>query len=138
MEIPSLQIKVPVVPIDMEGDVLTPPADVRTVGWWRRSAQPGSTTGQTLITGHSTSAGVSPMNNLRDLRRGASILIRSKDKTASYLVQKVFVWSKRQVAEHSEELFDSEANPRRLVLVTSANFDGRLWRGNVIVFAQPT
>jgi hypothetical protein len=26
---------------------------------------------------------------------------------------------------------------RRLVLVTSANYDGRRWNANVIVFAQP-
>jgi sortase (surface protein transpeptidase) len=137
LEIPSLQVKAQVVPIDLEGDVLEPPADVKKVGWWSRSAQPGSKTGQTLMTGHSARAGYSPMNNLRDIQRGASILIRSEDKQASYLVQRVVVWSKQKVAEHSDDLFDPEDHARRLVLVTSANFDGRVWRGNVIVFAQP-
>ena len=137
IEIPSLEIEAPVVPIDLVGDVLTPPADVDTVGWWRRSAQPGAREGQTLITGHAVHTGTSAFNPLRNIKRGASVTIRSKNKSASYVVQKVFVWSKPQVAARSEELFDPDEHARRLVLVASANFDGKVWNGNVIVLARP-
>jgi sortase (surface protein transpeptidase) len=137
LEIPSLHAIAPIVPIEVRNDVLTPPANVRTVGWWRGSAQPYSPTGQTLMTGHAAHAGYSPMNHLHDIRPGASITIRSKDQVATYLVQKVFVWNKKQVAQHAGELFQPDTPDRRLVLVTSAGYDGRIWHANVIVFALP-
>ena len=137
LEIPSLHAVAPIVPIEVRNDVLTPPANVRTVGWWRGSAQPYSPTGQTLMTGHAAHAMYSPLNNLRHIHPGASIIIRSKNRTASYLVQQVFVWNKKKVSQHAEELFHPDMPDRRLVLVTSANYDGRRWNANVIVFAQP-
>ncbi|HUS22436.1 MAG TPA: class F sortase [Aeromicrobium sp.] len=139
IEIPSLRAKAPVIPISLTGDVLEPPANVRTVGWWRGSAEPGSPTGQSLLTGHATHKGVgySPLNHLKDIRRGATILIRSRDRTAGYLVQDVFIWSKKTVAKHSRDLFDPDYHDSRLVLVTSARYDGRKWNANVIVFAYP-
>ena len=137
IEIPSLKIKAPVVPIKLEGDQLNPPGDVKTVGWWNGSAQPGATDGQSLMTGHAVHTGGGVMNRLGDVRRGASVTIYSKDKSASFIVQKVFVWSKEDVAEHSEELFEPDTNHRRLVLVTCADWDGSGWDSNVIVFAQP-
>lgn len=138
IEIPSLKIKARVVPIELtKDDVLNPPADIREVGWWKRSAQPGATNGQTLMTGHAVHTGGGVMDNLGDVHRGASVLIKSKDKTASYLVQKVFVWSKDDVAVHSEDLFDPTFHERRLVLVTCADWDGKVWESNVIVYAQP-
>ena len=137
LEIPSLDATARVVPIQVRNDVLTPPANVRMVGWWEGSAQPYSPTGQTLMTGHAAHAGYSPLNNLRDIRRGASITIRSEDKVATYLVQKVFVWDKKKIAKNSEALFHPDTPDRRLVLVTSAGYDGRTWNANVIVFAQP-
>jgi sortase (surface protein transpeptidase) len=137
LEIPSLRAKASVIPIGLSGDVLVPPPDVRVVGWWLGSAQPGSPTGQSLLTGHAYHAGYSPLNNLRKIRRGATIVIRSKDSTASYLVQDVFVWSKKKIAKHSRDLFDPDFHDSRLVLVTSAGYDGRKWNANVIVFAYP-
>ncbi len=137
LEIPSLDAKARIVPIQVRNDVLTPPGNVRMVGWWTGSAQPYSPAGQTLMTGHAAHADYSPLNHLRDIRRGASITIRSQDKVATYLVQKVFVWDKKKIAKHSELLFDPDTPDRRLVLVTSADYDGRIWNANVIVFAQP-
>lgn len=137
IEIPSLRAKAPIIPIGLTGDVLVPPANVRTVGWWRGSAEPGSPTGQSLLTGHAAHAGYSPLNHLKDIRRGATIVIRSKDRTASYLVQDVFIWSKKTVSRHAQDLFDPDYHDSRLVLVTSARYDGRKWNANVIVFAYP-
>jgi len=138
IEIPSLKIKAAVVPIEMTSDqVLNPPPDIREVGWWKRSAQPGATNGQSLFTGHAVHTGGGVMDRLGDVRRGASVTIHSHDKSASYIVQKVFVWSKNQVATHSADLFDPQVHERRLVLVTCADWDGHAWESNVIVFAQP-
>ena len=48
--VPSVDIEAPVVPVALTEDrVLDPPQDVVDVGWWDRSAQPGSETGSTVI-----------------------------------------------------------------------------------------
>lgn len=137
LEIPSLRAKAPVVPIGVTGDELISPANVRTVGWWRKSAPPGSPIGQSLFSGHAYHAGYSPMNNLKNIRRGATILIHGKNRTASYLVQDVFIWSKKKIAKHANDLFDPDLHDGRLVLVTSAGYDGHKWNANVIVFGYP-
>lgn len=142
--VPSLDIDAPVVPIALDRDrVLRPPDDPQTIGWWDRSAQPGATKGQALLTGHSVRLGDGAMDTLGDVRRGATVQIvgaddgKDKPKIASYTVQKVFVYSRKQVSDHSEDLFSQKRHPRRLVLVTCTDWDGNEYQSNIIVYAQP-
>ena len=143
--IPSIQVDAKVVPIEMDRKtrVLSPPGDVTEVGWWTRSAQPGAKSGQSLITGHSVRLGDGVMDRLGDVRRGATVQIfaghkaGAKPKVASYTVQRVFVYSKQEVATHSEDLFGQGYHPRRLVLVTCTDWDGKEYESNIIVYAQP-
>ena len=144
--VPSLDIDAEVVPIELGRDrVLLPPDDGSKVGWWKRSAQPGATTGQSLITGHSLRQGDGAMDNLGDAKRGATVQVYGRkedgnDKSggvASYRVQKVFVYSRKQVADNAEDLFDQDFHPRRLVLVTCTDWDGKVYQSNIIVLAQP-
>ena len=143
--IPSLDIDAPVVPIELDRDrVLRPPPDPAKVGWWERSAEPGAKTGQSLITGHSVRLGDGAMDTLGDVKRGATVQVigeaengEQSGKIASYSVQKVFVYSRKQVADHSEDLFGQDRNPRRLVLVTCTDWDGTAYASNIIVYAQP-
>jgi len=143
--IPSLDIDAPVVPIELDRErVLRPPNDPSKVGWWKRSAQPGAKTGQSLLTGHSVRLGDGAMDTLGDVKRGATVQIfgatngdNTEPKVASYLVQKVFVYSKDEVADHSEDLFGQGHHPRRLVLVTCTDWDGHVYQSNIIVYAQP-
>ncbi|HJR90551.1 MAG TPA: class F sortase [Aeromicrobium sp.] len=146
VKVPSLGIDAEVVPIELgRNRVLTPPADGSKVGWWKRSAQPGATTGQSLLTGHSLRQGDGAMDNLGDARRGATVqIVGSKKagdgksgKVASYLVEKVFVYSRQQVADNAEDLFDQDYHPRRLVLVTCTDWDGKVYQSNIILLAQP-
>lgn len=137
IEIPSLRAKAEVDPIVLTGDILRPPASPRRVGWWTGSAEPGSPTGQTLMTGHAAHAGYSPLNHLRDIRRGATISVWSDDRKATYLVKDVVIWSKKEIAKKADVLFDPDYHHRRLLLVTSAGYDGKKWNANVIVFAYP-
>ena len=58
--------------------VLLPPDDGSKVGWWKRSAQPGATTGQSLITGHSLRQGDGAMDNLGDAKPGATVQVYGK------------------------------------------------------------
>jgi sortase (surface protein transpeptidase) len=143
--IPSIDVDAPVVPIEMDRKtrVLSPPADVKEVGWWTRSSQPGARSGQSLITGHSVRLGDGVMDRLGDVRRGATVQVLAakkgdaKAKVASYLVERVFVYTREQVAAHSEDLFGQGHHPRRLVLVTCTDWDGQEYRSNIIVYAQP-
>jgi len=143
--IPSLDIDAPVVSIELDRDrVLRPPHDPSKIGWWKRSAQPGAKEGQSLLTGHSVRLGDGAMDNLGDVERGATVQVIGKaedgeksGKVASYSVQKVFVYSRKQVADHADELFGQDHNPRRLVLVTCTDWDGKVYQSNIIVYAQP-
>jgi len=144
--VPSLDIDAEVVPIELGRDrVLLPPDDGSKVGWWKRSAQPGAKTGQSLLTGHSLRQGDGAMDNLGDAKPGATVQIygatknrdKKSGKVASYRVQKVFVYSRKQVADHSEDLFDQDFHPRRLVLVTCTDWDGKVYQSNIILLAQP-
>ena len=137
IEIPSLRAKAEVDPIDLTGEVLIPPASPRRVGWWTGSAEPGSPTGQTLMTGHAAHAGYSPLNHLRDIRRGATISVWSDKRKATYVVRRVVIWSKKEIYKKADVLFDPDYHHRRLLLVTSAGYDGNKWNANVIVFAYP-
>ena len=144
--IPSIDVDAEVVPIEMNRTtrVLSPPGDVKKVGWWTRSSQPGANTGQTLITGHSVRLGDGVMDRLGDVHRGATVQVyaakkasESKPKVASYLVQRVFVYTRQEVAAHSGDLFGQSHHPRRLVLVTCTDWDGKEYESNIIVYAQP-
>lgn len=143
--IPSLDIDAPVVPIELDRDrVLRPPQDPSEIGWWDRSAQPGANAGQPLLTGHSVRLGEGAMDTLGDVKRGATVQVIGKPqdgektgKIASYSVQKVFVYSRKQVADNADDLFGQDRKTRRMVLVTCTDWDGKVYQSNIIVYARP-
>ena len=135
--VPEIKLRAPIVPIEIAPDgVLTPPSDVHEVGWWKRSAKPGATTGQTLITGHTVHTGGGVMNRLGDLRPGSMIQIRTPRGTVDYSATQVFVYTKAQVAKHAQELFSQKRQHGRLVLVTCTGWTGHDYTSNIIVFAD--
>ena len=135
--VPEIRLRAPIVPIEVDAKgVLTPPADVHEVGWWKRSAKPGATSGQTLVTGHTVHTGGGVMNRLGDLRPGALIRIRTPRGTVDYRATKVFVYTKAELAEHAVELFSQQRKQIRLVLVTCTGWTGKDYTSNIIVFAD--
>ncbi|WP_123228371.1 class F sortase [Nocardioides marmoriginsengisoli] len=139
--VPAIKLRAPIIPISMvlEGgvNVLHPPEDYREVGWWKSSAKPGSPSGQTLLTGHTVHTGGGVMNKLGELRPGAAVQIKTKRGTVEYLTTKVFVYTRAQLAKHSEELFSQDRPDNRLVLVTCTGWTGSEYTSNIIVFATP-
>jgi len=136
--VPDLGLRAPVVPIEMDADgVLTPPSDVHTVGWWQRSARPGSREGQTLITGHSLRVGDGALDRIGEVARGAPVRVRVDGRTATYRVTDVVTYDRAQVAARAQELFGQDRTDGRLVLVTCTDWNGDVWERNVIVLAQP-
>lgn len=135
--VPEIGLKAPIVPIEIASDgVLTPPSDVHEVGWWKRSAKPGATSGQTLITGHTVHTGGGVMNKLGDLRPGSLIEVQTPRGTVDYRATKVFVYTKAEVAQHAQELFSQKRKRIRLVLVTCTGWTGHDYTSNIIVFAD--
>jgi sortase (surface protein transpeptidase) len=135
--VPSIRLRAPIIPIEVDHDgVLTPPRDVHEVGWWKRSAKPGATSGQTLVTGHTVHTGGGVMNELGDMRPGALIQIRTRLGTVDYRATKIFVYTKAQLAKHKQQLFGQNRTNIRLVLVTCTGWTGHDYTSNIIVFAD--
>lgn len=135
--VPSLDLRAAVVPIEVEpSGVLHPPADVREVGWWRRSAEPGDAHGPTLLTGHTVSNGGGVMDRLGSLDRGDRVVVRTDEGRVSYVATKVQVLSRAELAQQRRALF-GRGGPGRLVLVTCTDWDGRVYESNVVVTARP-
>lgn len=136
--VPALGVQAPVVPIEMDAaGVLTPPADVNSVGWWQRSAEPGAGSGQTLITGHTVRVGDGAMDRIGELGRGSRVEVRAAGGTAAYRVTDVVTYDRAQVADRAQELFGQDRTDGRLVLVTCTDWNGEVWERNIIVLAQP-
>lgn len=135
--IPDIDVRAPVVPIEIDSaGVLSPPEVVKEVGWWKRSARPGSPTGQTLLTGHTVHNGGGSMDRLGELRPGALVRIRTPRGTIDYEATKVFVYTKEKVAEHAQQLFSQKRRHNRLILVTCTGWTGHDYTSNIIVFAD--
>lgn len=135
--VPGLGLDVPVVPIEMDTDgVLTPPADVQTVGWWQRSATPGAARGQTLITGHSVREGDGAMDRIGELGRGDRVRVRTGGSATDYRATSVEVLSREELAAQAQALFGQQRRDGRLVLVTCTDWDGEAYLSNIVVFAD--
>lgn len=140
LRVPSLGIDAPVVPISLGSDaVLDPPADADTVGWWDDSALPGARSGRIVITGHTLHTGGGALNRMVDLESG-EVVLRTPTGVRRYEVTDRYVVDYETVAEKARDIFgQTESSPdgARLVLVTCTDFDGTVYRSNVIVVARP-
>lgn len=135
--VPALELRAPVVPIEMNTDgVLHPPDDVREVGWWQRSAKPGARKGQTLLTGHTVSSGGGVMDDLGKLAPGDRVRVKSPRGTVIYETTRVRDYSTEQVAAQARKLFGQDRGDGRLVLVTCSDWNGEVYESNTIVFAE--
>lgn len=136
--VPSLHINAPIIPIEVTvGATLDPPSNPREVGWWQRSAKPGSTKGQTVITGHTVHTGGGQMDHLGSIKQGAIIQIVTPRGTLWYRETQVVVYSRAQLTKHAEDLFSQTRKDNRLVLITCTGWTGTLYTSNIVVFAKP-
>lgn len=140
LRVPSLRISAPVVPIELGDDqVLDPPEDASTVGWWTGSAQPGAHQGRVVITGHTLSHGTGAIERIVDLRKG-EVLLTTSTGTRRYEVTDHYVVDYAEVARKARAIFgqtEDAPDGARLILVTCTDFDGLVYRSNVIVVAKP-
>lgn len=135
--VPSVHIRARVVPLALTGAVLEPPGDPRQVGWWDRSARPGSGTGQTVITGHTVHTGGGAMDRIGKVRPGSYVDVVTRRGTMRYRVDRVAVLSKERLARRAPAIFGQRHGDGRLVLVTCIGWNGSYYPDNVLVFGQP-
>lgn len=136
--VPSLDIRAPLDPIEVTPEgVLTPPDDGDVVGWWQRSAHPGSRQGQTVVTGHTFQSGPAAMNRLGTVDKGAVVRVHDDGVVVSYRVRRTVKYSVAEVAERAYDLFAQDRGDGRLVMVTCTDYVDGDYQSNVIVFAEP-
>lgn len=135
--VPSIALDAPLVPIATVGEVLTPPSDTDQVGWWDLSAEPGSRSGQTVMTGHTVHTGGGVMNRLGDLGPGDIVQVRDEGRLMDYRTTSVEVYSKAEIVAAAEELFGQDRGRGRLVLVTCTDFVDGEYLSNIVVIARP-
>lgn len=136
--IPSLGVAVPVLPIQTQGVVLTPPPDPQTVGWWQGGMKPGSKTGATLLTGHTVHTGGGALDDLEKLQINSVVVVENDREQLRYRVESVKVMSKSDVAREAPRLFAQNGDPR-LVLITCEDYDAATgeYASNVVVVGKP-
>lgn len=132
LEIPSLELAAPVVPIASEERVLVPPHDPGVVGWWSEGAQVGSETGSAILVGHSVSSGGGVFDDVDQLAPGETIEVAG----VTYTVASVDTLAQDELPSRAEELFDQTV-AGRIVLVTCNDWDGTTWQSNTIAIAEP-
>lgn len=136
VSIPALNVHADVVPLAMEDGTLTPPADASLMGWWKGGAKPGADAGSVLVVGHTLHNGGGVLDRLGEVNEGDEIIVRTKDEEFTYTVRSVRDLSKEQVAKRSKRLFDTDGEPK-LVVVTCDDWDGTSFQGNTVVVAVP-
>jgi LPXTG-site transpeptidase (sortase) family protein len=136
--VPALKLRASVQPIEVnDRQVLDPPADPSHVGWWKRSARPGATRGQTVLTGHTVHTGGGVMDNLGKLRKGQLVKVITRRGPMVYRTSKVVTWSKDELAKRAVQLFSQKRSDERLVLITCTGWTGSYYKDNIVVFADP-
>lgn len=136
--IPSIHVRAPVVPIQMDASgALIPPSDYREAGWWDGSATAGARHGQTLITAHTVHTGGGAFDRLGHLQPGRRVFLSNDNRRVTYLVAQVEVLTKAQLAQQAQDLFGQGRHPGRLVLVTCTGWTGSYYTSNIVVFARP-
>ena len=136
--VPSLKIKAPILPIEVnDQQVLDPPRNPRDVGWWQRSARPGTTKGQTVLTGHTVHTGGGVMDELGTLHKGKLVKVVTPKGTMHYRTTRVVTWSKDELAKRAVAIFAQKRPNPRLVLITCSGWTGSYYTNNIVVFAKP-
>jgi LPXTG-site transpeptidase (sortase) family protein len=127
-----------VVPIESnEQRVLVPPGDPRVAGWWSDGAAPGERQGSAVLVGHTVrNEGGGVFDEVGDLSRGDTIEVKGSDSTLTYRVKSIDVLSKGEFAREAEEIF-ARTGAGRLVIITCDDWDGTVWRSNIVTIAAP-
>ena len=136
LEVSRLGVEAPVLPIEVDGGILEPPADAREVGWDQGTAKAGSAYGGTVITGHTVHTGGGALDELDDLKQGDTVVIGTNRGRIEYVVREVTHVTKQQMVKRLPELYRGDV-AGRLVLITCTDWNGVEYLANTVVLAEP-
>jgi LPXTG-site transpeptidase (sortase) family protein len=137
LRIPRIGVEAPVVAIQSNEDrVLDPPRDPGLAGWWSDGAAPGAAEGSAVVVGHTVRAGGGVFDDMGDLRGGDTIEVEGADDVLTYRVDSVDVISKDVFARDAGKIL-AQDGPGRLVVITCDDWDGSVWRSNIVTVAVP-
>ena len=137
VRVPSIDVESELVRLGVDADqVLVPPADFGTAGWFAEGPAPGET-GPAVIAGHVDSfEGPAVFFRLRDLQPGDEVLVdRADGSTARFEVRSVERYPKD--AFPTEEVYGPTPRAELRLITCGGEFDAdeRSYRDNVVVTA---
>jgi LPXTG-site transpeptidase (sortase) family protein len=138
LRIPRIGVDAQVVPVQSnEERILAPPRDPGVVGWWSDGAAPGEPRGSVVLVGHTVrNKGGGVFDDIGDLTRGDALKVEGSDSALTYRVQSIDVLSKEEVARNAEKIF-AQTGGGRLVVITCDDWNGTVWRSNIVTIAAP-
>lgn len=138
LEVPSLDIVAGISTITMSRNrVLDPPSNVHAVGRWDKSADFGSDSGRTLLAGHTVYNGGGALGPLPKLEEGELLRVVTPEGRFTYRAVEVMIRSKAWVRRNGTDIFKQPGGDGSLVVVTCTDYNGKDYRSNVIVVAEP-
>lgn len=138
VDIPSLGVVLPVVPVGVASDgQMALPKDPDIGGWYRFGPAPTTDRGASVVSAHVDSRDeVGPLAKLPGLKKGATIVITVGGARVEYVVERVDQYAK--TALDTDALF-SRSGPARLHLVSCGgewNPRTRHYEDNVVAIAR--
>ena len=89
------------------------------------------------MVGHTVrSRGGGVFDDIGDLDPGDAIEVKGSDSAVTYCVESIDVLAKEEVARDAEEIF-AQTGSGRLVIITCEDWDGKVWRSNIVTTAAP-
>jgi LPXTG-site transpeptidase (sortase) family protein len=139
LAIPRLDLKMPItaVTVDDKGAMAIPDRPTE-IGWYVHGPKPGSTRGSAVLGGHvdSREYGIGPLSNLKQLRRGDEILIRTTTGAERFRVTTVRLISKQSL--DLRNVFKREGEPLLQILTCGGTYRrSGGYQANVVVTARP-
>ncbi len=90
-----------------------------------------------MLVGHTVRHhGGGVFDDIGRLARGDAIEVEGADSSLTYRVKSIDVLSKEEVAREAQEIF-AQSGPGRLVIITCDDWDGMVWRSNIVTVADP-
>ena len=132
----ALDLAAPLVASDLQprAALAAPPTDAPLVTWWRGSAKPGATTGQTILMGHATDT-VGGLTALTDLDEGEVVDLLTRQGTMRYEIATVRTFDAAQLDKSALTLFKQDGGAGRLVMISAEAWDGTGYERSVVVTA---
>jgi hypothetical protein len=137
IRIPAIRLDARVAPVGVDGRAVELPARPDRVGWFRPGAAPGDPRGTAVLLAHvRTRSGPGPFASLRRLGPGDDVRVARVDgSVARFTVMARRRYDKDELP--SSRLFTQDTGAALVLITCGGPVQGRHYRDNVVVVAQP-